>query len=42
MPAAEPYVTYLGQFGVGLGLLFGYISGAGYTRAFLQGYEQTD
>jgi CDP-diacylglycerol--glycerol-3-phosphate 3-phosphatidyltransferase len=42
LPAAEPYVTRLGQLGVGLGLLFGYISGASYTRAFFEGYEQTD
>jgi len=42
LPALEPHVTHLGQFGVGLGLVFGYISGWGYTRAFLQGYEQTD
>jgi CDP-diacylglycerol--glycerol-3-phosphate 3-phosphatidyltransferase len=41
LPALEPYVTYLGQFGVGLGLVFGYISAAGYTRAFVAGYEQT-
>ena len=41
LPSAEPYVTYLGQFGVGLGLVFGYLSGASYTRAFLAGYEQT-
>ena len=42
LPSLDPYVTYLGQFGVGLGLVFGYISGVGYTRAFLAGYEQTD
>lgn len=42
MPGLEPWVTYLGRLGVGLGLLFGYISGASYTAAFLRGYEQTD
>jgi CDP-diacylglycerol--glycerol-3-phosphate 3-phosphatidyltransferase len=41
LPTLEPHVTHLGQFGVGLGLLFGYISGASYTRAFITGYEQT-
>jgi phosphatidylglycerophosphate synthase len=40
LPSLEPYVTYLGQFGVGLGLVFGYVSGASYTRAFFAGYEQ--
>lgn len=42
LPAAtEPYVTYLGQFGVAVGLLFSYLSVASYTRAFISGYEQT-
>jgi CDP-diacylglycerol--glycerol-3-phosphate 3-phosphatidyltransferase len=40
LPMAEPYVTYLGQFGVGLGLVFSYVSVAGYTRAFITGYER--
>jgi CDP-diacylglycerol--glycerol-3-phosphate 3-phosphatidyltransferase len=42
MPTLDPGVTRLGQFGVALGLVFGYISGWGYTRAFFEGYEQTD
>jgi CDP-diacylglycerol---glycerol-3-phosphate 3-phosphatidyltransferase len=40
LPSLDPYVTYLGQFGVGLGLIFGYISGTSYTRAFFAGYEK--
>jgi CDP-diacylglycerol--glycerol-3-phosphate 3-phosphatidyltransferase len=42
LPGLEPHVTRLGQLGVGLGLVFGYISGAAYTRAFLAGYERAD
>jgi cardiolipin synthase (CMP-forming) len=38
-PQLEPYLTYLGRTGIGLGLLFSYVSAWGYTRAFLQSYD---
>lgn len=42
LPQAEPYVGYLGKFGVAAGLVFSYLSGLGYTRAFVTSYNRTD
>jgi cardiolipin synthase (CMP-forming) len=39
LPAATPLLTQAGRLMVGAGLVFSYLSGIGYTRAFLAGYE---
>jgi cardiolipin synthase (CMP-forming) len=39
LPAATPFLTVAGRIMVGAGLVFSYLSGIGYTRAFLAGYE---
>jgi CDP-diacylglycerol--glycerol-3-phosphate 3-phosphatidyltransferase len=40
VPAAEPYLGHVGRIMVGLGLVAGYYSALGYTRAFATGYAQ--
>jgi CDP-diacylglycerol---glycerol-3-phosphate 3-phosphatidyltransferase len=40
LPWCEPYLGYLGRVAVGAGLLMGYISALGYTKAFAMGYAQ--
>ena len=40
LPAWEPFVGLLGKVGVGLGLCFGYISAADYTRQLIAGYDK--
>jgi CDP-diacylglycerol--glycerol-3-phosphate 3-phosphatidyltransferase len=40
LPGLEPWVRYLGQFGMGVGLVFGYLSGWNYTRQMVAGYNQ--
>jgi CDP-diacylglycerol--glycerol-3-phosphate 3-phosphatidyltransferase len=39
-PEAEPHLARAGKVMVGVGLLWSYISGWGYTRAFLAAYEK--
>jgi CDP-diacylglycerol--glycerol-3-phosphate 3-phosphatidyltransferase len=39
-PALEPYMGYAGRLVVGVGLLMGYVSAVGYTKAFATGYAQ--
>lgn len=39
-PSAEPYVGYAGRIMVGIGLLMGYVSALGYTKAFAMGYTR--
>jgi CDP-diacylglycerol--glycerol-3-phosphate 3-phosphatidyltransferase len=39
-PWAEPYLGYAGRIMVGLGLVAGYYSALGYTKAFATGYAQ--
>ncbi len=38
-PAATPFLTQAGRIIVGAGLVLSYLSGIGYTRAFVAGYE---
>lgn len=38
-PAAEPWMSQAGHLMVGIGLFLSYISGLGYTRAFMAIYE---
>jgi CDP-diacylglycerol--glycerol-3-phosphate 3-phosphatidyltransferase len=40
VPSAEPYIGHAGRIIVGLGLVAGYYSALGYTRAFASGYTQ--
>ncbi|MES1172170.1 MAG: CDP-alcohol phosphatidyltransferase family protein [Bacteroidota bacterium] len=40
LPALEPGLAILGRAGIGLGILFGYLSGADYTRQLVRGYDQ--
>lgn len=40
IPALEPYLGYLGRVSVGAGLLMGYVSALGYTKAFAAGYAR--
>jgi CDP-diacylglycerol--glycerol-3-phosphate 3-phosphatidyltransferase len=40
VPSAEPYMGYLGRISVGLGLVAGYYSALGYTKAFAAGYAE--
>jgi cardiolipin synthase (CMP-forming) len=40
LPSLEPYVGYLGRLSVAAGLLMGYVSALGYTKAFAMGYAQ--
>lgn len=40
VPAAEPYLGYAGHIIVGLGLVAGYYSAWGYTKAFAAGYAE--
>jgi CDP-diacylglycerol--glycerol-3-phosphate 3-phosphatidyltransferase len=40
LPSTEPYMGYAGRLIVGVGLLMGYISAAGYTKAFAMGYAR--
>lgn len=40
IPPLEPYLGYLGRLAVAAGLLMGYISALGYTKAFAVGYAQ--
>jgi len=40
VPWAEPYLGYAGRIMVGLGLVAGYYSALGYTKAFATGYAQ--
>ncbi len=40
VPAAEPWVGYLGRLSVGLGIAAGYYSALGYTKAFTVGYTE--
>ena len=41
LPAAEPALGHAGRIIVGAGLVFSYVSGVGYTRAFLTAYSET-
>jgi hypothetical protein len=40
LPGLEPGVAILGRVGIGLGLLFGYLSAWDYTRQLIRGYDQ--
>jgi CDP-diacylglycerol--glycerol-3-phosphate 3-phosphatidyltransferase len=40
MPALEPGLSYLGKFGVGVGILLGYSSAIVYTRQLMAGYDR--
>jgi len=40
VPALEPHLSRLAYVGVGLGLVFSYLSAVGYTRAFVAEYER--
>lgn len=40
IPALEPYLGYLGRLAVAAGLLMGYVSALGYTKAFAVGYAR--
>jgi CDP-diacylglycerol--glycerol-3-phosphate 3-phosphatidyltransferase len=40
-PQAEPTMAYAGKTIIGLGILTGYLSALGYTKAFAKGYSQT-
>jgi CDP-diacylglycerol--glycerol-3-phosphate 3-phosphatidyltransferase len=40
VPMAEPYLGYFGRAAVGAGLVFGYVSAVGYTKAFVAGYSE--
>jgi CDP-diacylglycerol--glycerol-3-phosphate 3-phosphatidyltransferase len=40
LPVAEPYLGHVGRFLIGAGLLAGYISALGYTKAFVAGYAE--
>ena len=40
LPSCEPYLGYAGRIIVAAGLLTGYISALGYTKAFAMGYAQ--
>lgn len=39
-PSAEPFLTYFGRTAMGIGLVLSYVSGLGYTRAFIAGYQE--
>jgi phosphatidylglycerophosphate synthase len=39
LPQLEPFLKWLGMLGGGLGLVASYVSGIGYTRAFIAGYN---
>jgi CDP-diacylglycerol--glycerol-3-phosphate 3-phosphatidyltransferase len=40
VPAAEPYLGHVGRLAVGLGIVAGYYSALGYTKAFAAGYAE--
>ena len=40
LPSCEPYLGYAGRVMVATGLLMGYVSALGYTKAFAMGYAQ--
>lgn len=40
VPAAEPYLGHFGRLAVGLGIVAGYYSALGYTKAFAAGYAE--
>jgi CDP-diacylglycerol--glycerol-3-phosphate 3-phosphatidyltransferase len=40
VPEGEPYLGYAGKIIIGVGLVFGYYSALGYTKAFATGYAQ--
>jgi len=40
LPAAEPYLGHFGRIVVGLGIVAGYYSALGYTKAFTVGYAE--
>jgi CDP-diacylglycerol--glycerol-3-phosphate 3-phosphatidyltransferase len=40
LPSAEPYLGHAGRIIVGLGLVAGYYSALGYTKAFAAGYTE--
>jgi len=40
VPAAEPYLGQVGRLAVGLGIVAGYYSALGYTKAFAAGYAE--
>jgi len=42
LSALDPYVEYLGHFGLSCGLLFGYISALSYTRQFIAAYDRPE
>jgi CDP-diacylglycerol--glycerol-3-phosphate 3-phosphatidyltransferase len=41
IPSCEPYMGYAGRLIVAAGLVMGYVSALGYTKAFATGYAQT-
>jgi CDP-diacylglycerol--glycerol-3-phosphate 3-phosphatidyltransferase len=40
LPGLEPYLGYLGKFGIAAGILFGYASAWDYTRQLVAGYDR--
>lgn len=40
LPGLEPGLSYLGKFGIAVGILFGYGSAVAYTRQLVTGYDR--